>query len=96
MINKIFLFLLIVFKQIFTAIFKMIQIKEDYALKKSKVLIFEKFSGLPDDKKGSIESGKFADLAILDGTITKLPPREIYDMKVLRTYCDGKLVYNKD
>jgi len=44
MINKIFLFLLIVFKQIFTAIFKMIQIKEDYALKKSKVLIFEKFS----------------------------------------------------
>ena len=44
MINKIFLFLLIVFKQIFTAIFKMIQIKEDYALKKLKVLIFEKFS----------------------------------------------------
>ena len=53
MINKIFLFLLIVFKQIFTALFKIIQIKEDfkiiqikedYALKKLKVLIFEKFS----------------------------------------------------
>ena len=44
MINKIFLFLLIVFKQIFTTLFKIIQIKEDYALKKLKVLIFEKFS----------------------------------------------------
>ena len=52
MINKIFLFLLIVFKQIFTAIFKMIQIKEDYALKKSKVLIFEKFSSFLKVFKG--------------------------------------------
>lgn len=54
------------------------------------------YAEFAEDKKGSIESGKFADLAILDGTITKLPPREIYDMKVLRTYCDGKLVYKKD
>ena len=44
MINKILLFLLIEFKQIFTTLFKIIKIKEDYALKKLKVLIFQKFS----------------------------------------------------
>ncbi|MCR5108385.1 MAG: amidohydrolase [Lachnospiraceae bacterium] len=53
------------------------------------------YAEFAEDKKGSIEKGKFADLVVLDGTITALSPREIYDMKVMRTYCDGKLVYKR-
>lgn len=53
------------------------------------------YSEFAEDKKGSLETGKLADICVLDGTITKMSPREMYDMEVLCTYVDGKLVYEK-
>lgn len=48
-----------------------------------------------EDKKGSLEAGKLADVIVLDGKITEKTPREISRMCVEKTYFDGKLVYEK-
>ncbi|WP_171212860.1 amidohydrolase [Ruegeria sp. HKCCA5426] len=42
-----------------------------------------------EDKIGSIEVGKYADLVVLDQDITAVEPREISNIKVLGTLMDG-------
>ncbi len=49
-----------------------------------------------EDKLGSIEPGKRADLVILDRDIMKVPPMEILSAKVLKTVLDGEVVYQSD
>ncbi len=44
---------------------------------------------------GSLEAGKLADLVVLDRDILTCPVDTIKDTQVLRTYVDGKLVYEK-
>ena len=44
--------------------------------------------------KGSITPGKFADLVILSGDPTKLPPNEIKDIEVKMTILSGKVVWD--
>jgi len=46
-----------------------------------------------DDVKGSIETGKFADLVVLGKDILTVDPMEIKDIPVLMTMTGGKLVY---
>ena len=46
-----------------------------------------------EDRKGSIEMGKFADFVILDQDIMQMDAREIPDVKVLKTYLNGELVF---
>ena len=46
-----------------------------------------------DDRKGSIEVGKFADLVVLGKDILSMDPMEIKDIPVLRTMMDGNFVY---
>jgi predicted amidohydrolase YtcJ len=46
-----------------------------------------------DDRTGSIEPGKLADLAVVDTDILTCPENEIAKTKVLRTYVGGKLVH---
>lgn len=46
-----------------------------------------------EEKLGSIEVGKLADLLIIDRPILELQPEEIEKTKVLKTYLGGKLVY---
>ena len=46
-----------------------------------------------EEKLGSIEVGKLADLLIIDRPILELKPEEIEKTKVLKTYLGGKLVY---
>ena len=48
-----------------------------------------------EDKKGSLEAGKLADVIVLDGKITEKTPREISEMCVEKTFFDGRLVYEK-
>jgi len=46
-----------------------------------------------DDEIGSIESGKFADLVVLDTDILTCPLDDIRETKVLATFLNGELVY---
>jgi len=46
-----------------------------------------------DRETGSIEPGKFADLAVLEKDVLTCSPDELREMKVSRTYLGGKVVY---
>jgi predicted amidohydrolase YtcJ len=46
-----------------------------------------------EDKLGSIEPGKLADLAVLDKDILTCPVDDIKKTKVLTTMINGKVVY---
>lgn len=53
------------------------------------------YTGFEEDIKGSIESGKLADIIVLSEDITTVPVDEIKDVKVEITIIDGKIVYRK-
>jgi predicted amidohydrolase YtcJ len=48
-----------------------------------------------EDKVGSIQVGKRADIIFLDRNLFSIPPHEIHSAKVTHTFFDGKLVYEK-
>ncbi len=48
-----------------------------------------------EDQIGSLEAGKLADFIVLDRDFLTCPVDEIRDMKVLRTYLGGKLVFER-
>ncbi len=47
-----------------------------------------------EDVKGSIEPGKYADLAVLSQDILTCPVDSIRDIRVLMTILDGKIIYD--
>jgi len=49
-----------------------------------------------DDISGSIEEGKFADLAVLDRNILDCPPEDLPETRVLLTLLEGKPVYHAE
>ncbi len=51
------------------------------------------FAEFQEQKKGSIEQGKFADLVLLSRDILTIPPREMLETEVLLTIFDGNIVY---
>ena len=54
------------------------------------------YASCEEDIKGSIEEGKLADLAILDGDFTATAPDKIWDLSVDMTIIDGKIEYEKN
>jgi len=48
-----------------------------------------------EKEKGSIEPGKYADFVILDKDIMKIKGDELPKVKVLKTYVNGEMVYEK-
>ena len=46
-----------------------------------------------DDKLGTIEAGKYADLVILEKNLFEVPVSEIHKVKVCETIMDGKTIY---
>ena len=46
-----------------------------------------------EDKLGTIEEGKYADLVILEKNIFEIPVSEIHKVKVCETISDGKTIY---
>jgi len=51
------------------------------------------YASFDEDKKGTIEAGKLADLAILSNDLLNVPPEEIKNISVEMTIVDGKVVY---
>jgi predicted amidohydrolase YtcJ len=48
-----------------------------------------------EKEKGSLEPGKMADWVILDQDIMTIPGKEIPQVKVLKTFLNGKMVFNR-
>jgi len=48
------------------------------------------------DLTGSIETGKSADLIVIDRNLFETPAKDLADTKVLSTYFEGKLVFERD
>lgn len=52
------------------------------------------YAEFQDAEKGSITSGKLADMVLLSDDIFKIDPAKIRDVKVLKTIVGGKIVYD--
>ncbi len=52
------------------------------------------YAEFQEKEKGSITVGKLADMVLLDGDIFTIPPDKIRDVKVLKTFVGGKLVWD--
>jgi len=48
-----------------------------------------------EDRLGSIEPGKLADMIVLDRDVLTVPHEEIKEIKVLKTIVDGNIVYER-
>jgi predicted amidohydrolase YtcJ len=53
------------------------------------------YASFEETVKGSIDEGKLADLTVLSGDPTAVPPSKIGDINVMITIVDGKVVYQK-
>ena len=49
-----------------------------------------------EDKIGTLEAGKLADIAVLDRNVFEVPMSEMRDVKVSMTMVNGKPVYTKE
>ena len=54
------------------------------------------YVGFEEQDKGTLEPGKFADFIVVDRDVLHIPAMELKDVKVLRTYVGGQLIYQKD
>jgi predicted amidohydrolase YtcJ len=54
------------------------------------------YASFDEDKKGTIETGKFADLTILSDDLAKVPPDKIRDVVVEMVLVDGKPAYVRE
>jgi predicted amidohydrolase YtcJ len=59
------------------------------------ITIWSAYQHFEEDKKGSLEKGKLADLVILDKNPLKVNPEDIKDIHVLTTIKEGKIVFEK-
>jgi len=53
------------------------------------------YASFDENKKGTIEVGKFADLTVLSDDLLDVPLGEIKKAKVEMTIVDGKIVYSR-
>ena len=51
------------------------------------------YAEFEEKDKGSIQTGKLADLTVISADITKIAPRDILSIRVLNTFVGGKLVW---
>ncbi|MBS3819083.1 amidohydrolase [bacterium] len=53
------------------------------------------YAEFSEDKKGSVEKGKLADLVVIRENLFQIPPREIRNAQILMTVFNGQIVYQK-
>ena len=58
--------------------------------------IWGAYFNFEEHEKGSIEKGKSADFIVINQNIMEIDPEKIPQTKVLKTFIDGKLVYQND
>jgi predicted amidohydrolase YtcJ len=54
------------------------------------------YAAFDEKEKGTLEPGKLADLVLIDRDLTRIPPREIRDAKVIMTIVGGRIAYDND
>lgn len=54
------------------------------------------YASFQEDTKGSISSGKLADMVVLSRDILTIPSEEIKDTEILYTITNGRIVYQKE
>ena len=54
------------------------------------------YASFEEDRKGSLEPGKLADIVILDWDLLRADPAHITDVKVRYTVIDGQIVYQAE
>lgn len=52
------------------------------------------FASFEETEKGTLARGRLADLAIIDRDITRIPPNEIADAKILMTIVGGRIAHD--
>ena len=52
------------------------------------------YAEFQDKEKGSITVGKLADMVIVSADIFKIDPVKIRDVKVLKTFVGGKMIWD--
>jgi predicted amidohydrolase YtcJ len=60
------------------------------------VTIWSAFQHFEEDRKGSLEVGKWADMVILDNNPLKVPPNQIKDIQVQETIKQGVSVFKRE
>lgn len=53
------------------------------------------YASFDEDKRGTVEVGKFADLTVLSEDLFKVPPDKIREIKVEMTIVGGRIVYER-
>ena len=54
------------------------------------------YASFEEERKGSIEVGKLADLVVLDGSILSAPPEELLSMKPALTMINGRIAFERE
>ena len=54
------------------------------------------YAEFQDQEKGTISTGKLADMVLVSEDLFSLPPEKIRDAKVLRTWMGGKMVFSQE
>jgi predicted amidohydrolase YtcJ len=54
------------------------------------------YAGFHEEKVGSIEVGKIADITVFDGDLSEISSEEIRDSKCYMTLVNGKILYHED
>ncbi len=53
------------------------------------------YIGFEENQKGSLEPGKLADFIIVDRDVLSIPPEQLKEVQVLKTFVGGEMVYAK-